>query len=89
MDYCKVSREEERDRGEDGGWPGDRKKGRKGRRGVQMMLQGSSSSATQEVAMGPPGMATQLLEVEDNGSFFRKPPGLVGFLGENKTALVL
>jgi hypothetical protein len=35
---------------------------------------------------GPRGSSTQVLEVEDNGSLFRKPPRLVGFLGKNKTA---
>jgi hypothetical protein len=79
------TRGREKPRGKKGRATRDREREEGG--GVQVPAPGASSVAragSRRWHRWPIGTATQLLEVEDNGSFFRKPPGLVGFLGKTK-----
>jgi hypothetical protein len=86
LDYWEVSRERGREAdGEDGGRPGDRKKGRRGRRGIARGSPGILLVARkQEVASELQEASTLELPVtheEDNGLFAKSPLGIGDSMG--------
>jgi hypothetical protein len=92
--YWEDSREEERDRGEDGERPGDRKKGRRGRRGVQQRLREGSlvARASRRWHGHVQEASTHLFPMTQRRrqSAFANIPLVLGSFPENfKTALVL